>query len=137
MSTTYTKWEDVDKPINTSPIHNVVKEKDYEQVCIWPGTILKDDQHEEFREFIKTELGVRIQILEVIFTYPTASGEGGRSDIFFAVHKDDMGNETEHGSFMVQRLAMGIRWIEDVLSGCNYNEKLYPSRVFKYKTWEC
>lgn len=128
----YRSWDEIEAGGEVKQRENTPVDTDYSQVCVWQGTLLKEEQHEEFKQFMKDELGVRVQILEVIFTFPTGGTDtGGRSDIFFAVHKEDMG-----GSFAIKRLSMGIRWIEDVLSPTNYSEKLYPSRVYDYKTWE-
>lgn len=106
---------------------------DYTQVCVWPGTSLGGHPPEDFVAYIAENFnGVRVQVLEEIYTKPGSSPEetGNRCDLFFAVHKDDI------GQFAVPRLSYGIRWIEDVLSTANYRGRIYPERVFKYKTWE-
>jgi hypothetical protein len=118
---------------------NVKLKEDYTQVCVWPHTILGDNKPEDFEKFIFDEFKVRCQFLEVIETESDldsngnpAPGTGGRSDLFFAIHKEDV------GKFAVPRLTLQnpIRWIEDVLSGGNYISPIYPNRVFEYKSWE-
>ena len=108
---------------------NVERHKDYRQVCVWPCTTLGENKPEDFVELFK-EQGFRVQFLEEIkTTEPSADEEGYRIDLFFAVHNDDI------NKFALPRLKMGIRWIEDVLAECNYDEHIYPDRVFEYRTW--
>ncbi len=56
---------------------------------------------------------------------------GGRHDVFFAVHNDDVMR------FAIPRLQMGIRWIEDVLENeaRETEHSIYPERVKEYRTW--
>ena len=112
---------------------NPVKKEDYNQVCVWPATIVGEDKITEFEKFMLEQFKTRVQYLEEIKTLPdkgkSIEESGGRNDVFFAVHDDDI------GKFSVPRLEFGIRWIEDVLSKDNYKDKIYPSRVSKYKTW--
>ena len=116
---------------------NVQKRENYNQVCIWEGTIVVDEKtcSKDFEDFILKEFGARIQYLEEIVTGPDIiNGEpdpetGRRNDVFFAVHNDDV------GKFAIRRLKIGIRWIEDVLAECNYRSPIYPKRVFDYCIW--
>jgi len=111
---------------------NVERKDSFNQVCVWPGTTLGDSTVEQFEKFFMDELNTRIQFLEIIETAPDmengmpVEGTGGRSDILFAVHKDDIGH------FAIKRLAYEIRWIEDVYG----NGSLYPERIAEYKTWD-
>ncbi len=115
---------------------NVERLEGFSQVCVWPGTVLDGSTVEEFVEFFAGE-GWRIQYLEEIATAPDmANGEpvdgtGGRIDQFFAIHEGDV------GKFSVPRLAMGIRWLEDVMGSANgYDSNpLYPERVSEYLSW--
>ena len=114
---------------------NVKRKPSFIQVCVWPATFVGNDVA-GFEEFMMKEFGVRVQYLEEIATYPDIeNGEivddtGGRNDVFFAVHEDDI------AGFAVPRLQVGIRWIEDVLSPHNYKSKIYPERVTEYCTWD-
>lgn len=110
---------------------NVKRLEQFSQVCIWPATIVGEDKIEEFEKFMLDNFGTRVQYLEEIETFPDkgVKESGGRNDVFFAVHNDDI------GKFAVPRLSAGIRWIEDVLDKGNYRNRIYPERVFKYKTW--
>lgn len=113
---------------------NVERKEGYKQVCVWPGTIVGEDKISDFEKFMMDDFQTRVQYLEEIETYPDISGDlktGGRNDLFFAVHSNDI------GKFAVPRLSVGIRWIEDVLSEVNYRNEIYPERVFKYKTGDC
>src|SRR5574343_122041 len=115
----------------------VKRNEDYNQVCVWRGTIVGADQIEAFEKFFMDELDVRVQYLEEIKTKPDLDQDGqpvpetgDRNDVFFAVHDEDV------GKFAVPRLAYGVSWIEDVLSNVNYESPLYPDYVFEYKTWD-
>jgi len=117
-------------------MENVKLKNGFKQVCVWPGTIVGKDKISLFEDFMKENFGVRIQYLEEIETNPDiesekpVEGTGGRVDVFFAIHNDDIGR------FAIKRLAFGIRWIEDVLASCNHSKHLYPKRVEGYKCWD-
>jgi hypothetical protein len=123
----------------------------FEQVCIWPGTLVVNDSPfaktpedqsvltpEEriasFENWMKEEFDTRVKYLEEVKTNPDLdkSGKpvpetGDRNDLFFLVHKDDI------GKFAVPRLRAGIRWYEDVVS-YNNHANLYPQEILeKYK----
>jgi len=120
---------------------NVKLNDGFKQVCVWPGTIVVQDENkkqEYIDNFVKSMeeyFKVKVQYLEEIKTRPDIQDEisvdntGERNDLFFAIHNDDI------NKFAIPRLKAGIRWIEDVLSKENYNSPIYPSRVFKYKCW--
>ena len=118
---------------------NIIRKENFDQVCVWPGCTLNGEKKttvEEFESIMKEKFNVRVQFLEEIETKPDTDSEGnalpetgGRPDLFFAVHNDDIGH------FAVPRLQVGIRWIEDVLAACNYHNRIYPERVFDYCGW--
>lgn len=107
----------------------------FTQVCVWPGTIVENtpESIQEFVTGMSDMFNVRVQFLECIYTYPDYNygipvpGTGGRCDLFFSIHNDDV------MSFAVPRLQYGIRWIEDVLG--NGHGNLYPPRVTQYASW--
>lgn len=117
-------------------MENVKLQPDYTQVCVIPGLIMEPDDITDFVEFMKTNIGIRVQYLENIITLPDKKdgkdieGTGGRPDLFFAVHKDDV------MKFAFLRFGLEARWIEDVLSDHNYSSPIYPERVFGYKSWD-
>jgi hypothetical protein len=121
----------------TAPDVNVERKPGFSQVVIWPGCILekKDVPHFEL-SFLLSDLGTRAQYLETIVTRPDLDsrgqpipGTGGRSDVFFAVHDEDIGR------FAIRRIPYGMRWIEDAISRANGGNTLYPARVEQYATW--
>lgn len=113
---------------------NVKLQEGFSQVCVWRDVVLGGDTVENFVAWFMATFNTRIQFLEEIKTNPDVDelgkpipGTGGRNDIFFAVHNDDI------GKFAVPRLSYGISWIEDLyLNGYAY---LYPERVANYRTW--
>tara|TARA_Y100000593_G_C4274752_1_gene319433 strand:- start:660 stop:1016 length:357 start_codon:yes stop_codon:yes gene_type:complete len=116
---------------------NIKRDKNYSQVCVWPGTILPEDQIEKFVNYF-ADNGYRIQYLETVITEPDRNElgiieneTGGRHDVFFAIHNDDI------SKFAIPRLQMGIRWIEDVLDNeaRETEYSIYPERVKEYRTW--
>ncbi len=103
----------------------------YNQVCIWHGTVVGESEIQNFENWLMEEFGVRGIYCEEVITLPTPGeeGTGGRNDLFFRVHNEDV------GKFAIPRLAFGIRWWEDVLG--NGNAFLYPEEILeKYPaTW--
>ena len=112
---------------------NITLNEGFTQVAVWPGTIVGSNMVAEFEQFFLNEMKVRVQFLEEVLTLPdqhegeAVEGTGGRNDCFFAVHTEDV------GQFAVPRLAMGIRWIEDVYG--NEQGNIYPARIEAYKSW--
>lgn len=117
-----------------------VKLKDgFSQVCVWRGVTLGGETPEQFEQYMLNAFKVRVQFLEVINTYPDkdyagndVKDTGDRSDLFFAIHSDDI------QKFAIPRLRAGITWagitwVEDVY--LNGGGVLYPDRVAAYKTW--
>ena len=113
---------------------NVKLNEGFTQVCVWPETSLGGSTGKEFEEWVLTNFGTRVQFLETIVTNPDLDSvgdvvpeTGGREDLFFAVHNEDI------AKFAIPRLVVGIRWIEDVYG--NGGGYLYPARVAEYKSW--
>jgi hypothetical protein len=105
--------------------------KNFNQLCVWEGTLVGKEEIKSFEKFFKDEMGTRVKYVEEVETLPTPNveGTGGRNDVFFYVHDNDI------DKFSVPRLSMGIRWWEDVLG--NGGGVLYKEEVLtKYpKTW--
>ena len=104
----------------------------YNQLCVWPGTIVGEDKIKDFEEYFKG-LGFRIKYEIEVETKPDVENgkvvddTGGRNDILFYIHDNDI------GTFALPRLNMGIRWWEDVVS-YNDNSHLYTKKILdKYK----
>tara|TARA_R110000824_G_scaffold314000_3_gene500844 strand:+ start:3605 stop:3943 length:339 start_codon:yes stop_codon:yes gene_type:complete len=111
--------------------------KKYNQLCVWPATVVGKDDVKDLEDFFKKEMDVRVKYKTEVLTNPDLDGNGnevpdtgGRNDLFFYVHDDDI------GKFAVPRLSMGIRWYEDVVS---YNDGayLYPQSFLEENpiTW--
>lgn len=103
-------------------------EENFTQLCVWPGTILGNNTIEQFEQFfIDTFHGTRIKFSEIVITIPDMEkgkpvpDTGGRSDIFFYVHNEDV------EKFAVSRLVYGIRWWEDVVQ--NESHLIYPEEI--------
>ena len=113
----------------------VARNDGFSQVCVWPGTLVGADRVADFEAFMLQEFKARVQYLEEIKTYPDlkdgkiVDGTGGRNDLFFAVHHDDIGH------FAIPRLTMGIRWFEDAVANINGGNRLYPEYVMEYYSW--
>lgn len=100
------------------------KENKYHQLCMWPSTICDRDDINEFKQFFKKEFGVRVKYETQVLTLADVDNgravpdTGGRNDLFFYIHNDDI------SKFAVPRLQVGIRWWEDVIK-YNDNSHLY------------
>lgn len=96
----------------------MMMENQFKQLCVWPGTMLGDNTVNDFEKFIKETFDVRVKFAEEVITNGSKERdeEGGRHDLFFFVHNEDI------SKFAVKRLAYGIRWWEDVVS---YNDGAY------------
>ena len=110
----------------------------YNQLCVWPATIVGEEKIQEFENFFKEEMGTRVKYKCEILTNPDLDGmgnpipeTGGRNDVFFYVHDEDI------MKFAVPRLQMGIRWWEDVISYNEGSEHLYPEEFLteNQPTW--
>ena len=110
----------------------------YTQLCVWPGIIIGADKKEEFEQFIKTEMNTRVKYYPEVETLPDLDKNkepipdtGGRNDLFFYVHSDDI------SKFAVPRLSMGIRWWEDVVKYNDNSRHLYTAEFLEQHqtTW--
>lgn len=117
----------------------------FTQVVVWPGTIVGLDQIQEFVEFMQEELGVRVKYISELktkadwfSTYEDTKGSGGRNDVLFYIHSDDI------EKFAIPRFQYGMQWLEDVLNnelrlnrelGIPEDYSIYPRHIFEYCTW--
>lgn len=111
--------------------------ENYTQLCVWPGTVLGDSTPEDLEKFFLDEMKTRIKYHTQVETLPDLDENekaipdtGGRNDLFFYVHSEDIAN------FAIPRLQMGIRWWEDVV-GYNDNKHLYTEEFINANplTW--
>ncbi len=102
----------------------------YSQLCVWPGAIVGKENAEHFESEMLRLFNARVKYEDEVKTNPGIDHElgvipetGGRNDLFFYVHSDDIGH------FAIGRLKFGIRWWEDVFF--NKQEYLYPKEFIK------
>jgi hypothetical protein len=117
---------------------------DYNQLCVWEGTLLNEKGEEpsenDIKEFIRSLNKImpkaRFQYCCQINTLPDSDkdgneieGTGGRIDQFFYVHCDDI------NGIPAERRFFRIKWFEDVLG--NGHASIYPKDFLKkhMPTW--
>lgn len=100
----------------------------YTLLCVWPQCSLGDSSVEDLVKFFLDQLNTRIIFAEEVITEPdrdqygkTVPETGGRPDLFFWVHDEDISR------FAIQRLQFGIRWWEDIVG--NKAHRIYPKKV--------
>jgi hypothetical protein len=114
-----------------------MEKENFTQLCVWQGVVLDGFTIDEFTQWMLDKFNARIKFEQEVKTLPDLDEyrnpipeTGGRNDVFFYVHSDDI----QH--FAVPRLKAGIRWWEDVV-GYNNNKHLYSEEILeKYPlTW--
>ncbi len=114
-----------------------MENNNFTQLCVWQGVLLDGFTTQEFEKRMFDNFGTRIKYETEVRTLPDVDDygvvipeTGGRNDVLFYVHADDI------EKFAVPRLQAGIRWWEDVV-GYNNNSHLYPQEILdKYPlTW--
>ena len=95
----------------------------YKQLCVWAGTTLGESDSQGLVDFFQENFNTRIKFGDEVVTNPDIDSygneienTGGRSDLLFYVHNDDISH------FATSRFEIGVRWWEDVVS---YNEGSY------------
>jgi hypothetical protein len=91
--------------------------ENFEQVCVVTGI---EDSLEDLAKLIPETFDIRICMLDEFKTKKGMGGEGGRRDVLFAVHCDDI------QKFAVARLDYGISWWEDYLRN---SRQIIPAAV--------
>jgi len=111
--------------------------ENFKQLCVWPGTLLEENEIQDFVDFFKDDFGVRVEYKTTLVTRPDLDEKGravpetgGRHDVFFYVHDEDV------MKFATARLGLGIRWWEDVIK-YNDNSHLYSEEFIEANppTW--
>ena len=114
-----------------------MNKENYTQLCVWPGVSMGESTPTELEDFFMEKFGTRVKYKGEVTTLPDLNEDGtpdfntgGRNDLFFYVHTDDL------GKFSVPRLQAGIRWWEDVIK-YNDNSHLYTPDFIKENppTW--
>ena len=104
---------------------NDTTNKDYKQLVIWRGTIVGEENIEDFEKFFHDE-GFSVKYATEFETLAGNGGEGGRKDVLFYVHGKDI------QKFTMFRLKFeGMSWWEDAID----NEgEIFPERILnEYK----
>lgn len=103
----------------------------FKQLCVWPGIVLGEITPQDFEQYFFDGLGVRVKYHTEVKTLPDLDEHdepvpdtGDRNDLFFYIHDEDV------VKFAVPRLAMGIRWWEDVVK-YNDNKHLYTEEFLR------
>jgi hypothetical protein len=92
-------------------------------LLVWPSAYLRDDnerkqfQTKEFKEFFPNTKHEPV-VIGNVRTLPGQGGPGGRRDLFFWVHGEDLPH------FVMARFKYGIRWWQDVYF--NGGQDIYP-----------
>ena len=96
--------------------------KGYNQICAWLGVVVKNaDKPMTQKEFEKFMLGkgYKVNYIDEYKTLPDHTGEGGRNDVIFSLHKDDV------NKMVMDRLHKfngDIKWYEDYVT--NYRRQI-------------
>lgn len=113
----------MEKTLNTTEL--------FTQLCVWPGTVLGESSPADLEQFFLDEFNTRVKYHCEVETLPDIDSDGnpvpetgGRNDLFFYVHDEDIAH------FAVPRLSMGIRWWEDVIV-YNDNSHLYTEKFLE------
>ena len=76
--------------------------ENFNQLCVWPSTLVGKENVLDFENYFKEEIDIRIKYMEEI------ENVDGGNDVFFYVHQEDL------QKFLFKRMNMGIKWWEDV-----------------------
>ena len=117
--------------------NKLINMENFTQLCVWPGTILGDNTPADLETWFLENMNTRVKYHTEVQTLPDLDSNGnpvpdtgGRNDVFFYVHSDDIAN------FAVPRLQLGIRWWDDVVK-YNDNSHLYTPEFLEANptTW--
>lgn len=99
-------------------------------VCVWPGTLVGQEDVEVFNSTMSEQLGIKITYLEEVKTNPnpgeTLEESGGRNDVFFEMDEDDLDEVTL--PFMMMDIFPIMNVDEELMNKMN-ETKLYPQEV--------
>ena len=99
-------------------------------VCVWPGTLVGQEDVETFNSTMSEQLGVKITYLEEVKTNPnpgeTLEESGGRNDVFFEMDEDDL--DEVMFPFMIMNIFPIGEITKELMDKMN-ETKLYPQEV--------
>jgi hypothetical protein len=75
-------------------------------IAVWPGTILKPEEYQAFKDFIKSESGADVEVIG------SMRDPEGSEIVVFTVYG-------EIGNFSVWRFQLGMRWWYDMFWSTN------------------
>jgi hypothetical protein len=103
---------------------------EYQQIVCWEGTELGVDEEAMFVTFVQEELALQhdVQVIGTVKTLPGRNGPGGRIDLFFFIHNDDVPRAA------TRRLKFGMRWINDCIAPENGGPGIYPPAFLRAYT---
>lgn len=87
--------EEKKKPASLAPAAEMDKKKKqeknpFEQLCVWPNAPLIEDGNVRDTMRLLEKFGFRVFLAEVVVTLPGQGGPGGRTDVLFYIHNDDI-----------------------------------------------
>lgn len=94
-------------------MENNTTEIKFEQVCVWPFTLVSKGEEDAFVQFFADKFGVKVKFIGE----NKVSNE--QTDALFYIASDDI------GKFAVARLPYGIRWLEDVIDNAFHRGECY------------
>ena len=99
-----------------------LSDNEYRQIVCWEGTELGVDDEAMFVDFVQGELALQhdVRVIGTVETLPGRNGPGGRIDLFFIIHDDDVMRAA------TRRLKFGMRWISDCIAPENGGPGIYP-----------
>lgn len=99
-------------------------------VCVWPGTLVGQEDVEVFNSTMSEQLGIKITYLEEVVTNPnpgeTLEESGGRNDVFFEMDENDL--DEVMFPFMIMNILPIMGITQYSIDQINEN-KLYPQEI--------
>lgn len=89
-------------------------------IAIWEGCIVQQDEHDELKQFFKTEFYTDVEPLGMI------EFKNGTNSFIFTVKSNVSG-------FSINRFKLdGVRWVYDAFSEVNGGRKISDEEIKKY-----
>lgn len=113
-------------------------EAPFEQAVLWPGVTGAAEDPEGLVAYLEEQFPTcRFKFIGQYLTLPNridgvdVPGSGGRSDVVFAIHQDDI------GKFAVPRFEYGMRWVDDVILNEKFKgeETIYCEEIHALMSW--
>lgn len=95
----------------------------FTQLCVWENCILKPEEVADFVDFVRTQCQTRVRVVGCVETLPGAGGPGGRVDLLFYAHSEDI------TKLAARKFVLRMRWWEDVLENLGPHKTIYPQEL--------